>query len=355
MTPPNQGNTPKNINGISVIDLFCGVGGLTQGFVREGFSVAAGFDSDETCRYPYEINNKTPFIRKDIRELKSAEIQQEYSKGSARVLVGCAPCQPFSTYNQKNDDPQWKLLGEFGRLVGEILPEIVSMENVPRLINFRGGQVFNNFIKTLERCGYSVWWDQVYCPDYLAPQSRTRLVLLASRLGQIELEPPIVKKENYRTVRNAIFDLPPLAAGQIDENDPLHRVSRLSELNLKRIRASLPGKSWRDWDSSLITACHRRNTGRGYASVYGRMSWNAPSPTITTQFFGFGNGRFGHPTQDRAISIREGAILQTFPREYKFIQRWEDFSFKKIGKLIGNAVPVVLGQAIARSVKNHLR
>jgi DNA (cytosine-5)-methyltransferase 1 len=123
---------------------------------------------------------------------------------------------------------------------------------------------------------------------------------------------------------------------------------------MQRIRASKPGGTWRDWESSLVAKCHRKKKGKTYPSVYGRMEWDAPSPTITTQFFGFGNGRFGHPKQNRAISLREGAILQSFPENYRFAQADGEYPMKTIGRLIGNAVPVRLGQAIGKSILQHI-
>lgn len=159
--------------------------------------------------------------------------------------------------------------------------------------------------------------------------------------------------KQHRTVRDAIGRLRPIAAGEQAPRDPLHTASRLSSLNMARIRASIPGGSWRDWPKSLVADCHKAPSGRTYPSVYGRMEWNKPAPTMTTQCFGFGNGRFGHPEQNRAISLREAAILQSFPRNYAFVPPGKPVEFSVVGRLIGNAVPVDLGRAIARSLLNH--
>lgn len=337
----------------SVVDVFCGVGGLSYGFKSESFRVAAGIDIDEACRFPYEANNKAPFLRKDVGSLTAAEIEALFVPGHARVLVGCAPCQPFSTYNQKNDDPNWRLLNAFGDLIDQVRPDVVSMENVPRLVKFRGGATFQKFIDTLRAAEYKIEWDVLYGPDFGLAQTRSRLVLLASRLGQIALPAP-THGDCHRTVQDEIGDLPPLAHGDVDENDPLHRASKLSETNTRRIVSSKPGGTWRDWDADLIADCHKAKTGKGYSSVYGRMTWTSPAPTITTQFYGFGNGRFGHPDQNRALSLREGALLQGFPRDYKFVAPGERVQFKKLGRLIGNAVPVKLSSAIAKTVRVHI-
>ena len=155
-----------------------------------------------------------------------------------------------------------------------------------------------------------------------------------------------------RTVRDAIGKLPPIVAGgKASADDDLHIASRLSKLNLRRIHATPEGGSWHDWPASLRLACHRQESGRYYGSVYGRMAWDELGPTITTQCYGYGNGRFGHPEQDRAISLREAAMLQTFPRRYRFVPPGERPTFRNVGRHIGNAVPVALGRTIGQSIR----
>jgi DNA (cytosine-5)-methyltransferase 1 len=338
----------------SVVDLFCGAGGLSHGFKQEGFEIVGGFDTDEACRYAFESNNHAPFIRRDVAKLKPDDVNALFIPGKARVLVGCAPCQPFSTYNQKNDDPKWQLLSRFGTLIEKARPDVVSMENVPRLLAFREGAVFKKFVEKLHKADYHVAWGILFGPDFGLAQTRSRLVLLASRLGAIALPTPTHDVDNYRTVRDEIGGLPSLSHGEADDVDPLHCASRLSEVNARRIASAKPGGTWRDWPEELVAACHKIETGKGYSSVYGRMTWTAPSPTITTQFFGFGNGRFGHPEQDRALSLREGALLQGFPKDYGFVEPGRPVQMKNVGRLIGNAVPVKLAAAIARSVRQHV-
>jgi len=338
----------------SVVDLFCGAGGLSHGFLLEGFEIAAGVDTDEHCRYAFESNNNAPFIRKDVAVLDGRTVRQLFTPKIPSVLVGCAPCQPFSVYNQRNSDPQWQLLKEFTRIISQVRPLVVSMENVPRLVRFKRGSVFGAFVQALEEEGYHVDWKVVFAPDYGVPQNRSRLVLFASRLSALHLAPPTHDRARYETVARAIGDLPALGAGGIDDRDPLHRCRRLSPLNLARIRQSRAGGTWRDWDEELVADCHRTERGRSYKSVYGRMEWGAPAPTITTQFYGFGNGRFGHPEQDRALSLREGAILQSFPPNYDFVPPSAPLSFERLGRMIGNAVPVLLARVIARSIRTHI-
>lgn len=343
----------------TAVDLFCGAGGLTHGLRRAGIRVGAGYDIDEACRFAYEHNNPGATFKSESVEMLTAErLAQHYPEGGTRILVGCAPCQTFSKYTQGQDnkaDPKWKLLGHFGRLVRELKPDIISMENVPELCRH---DVFREFMRVLREEKYHFNDDPekliVYCPDYGIPQHRRRLVLLASRLGPIELIASTHKPGEYQKVRDALKGLPRLSAGAVSKHDPLHRSSTLTPLNLERIKASKPGGTWRDWPAGLVAKCHRKEQGRTYPSVYGRMERDKPSPTITTQFFGFGNGRFGHPTQARAISLREGAILQSFPRDYQFVESGGDYCFKTIGRLIGNAVPVRLGEVVGKAIKQHL-
>jgi DNA (cytosine-5)-methyltransferase 1 len=173
-------------------------------------------------------------------------------------------------------------------------------------------------------------------------------------LGEIAIIPKTHDEGDYPTVRSAIGGQPSLEAGGICASDPLHRTSSLSSTNFSRIRHSVPGGTWRDWPRRLVAACHRKKTGKTYPGVYGRMEWDKPSPTVTTQFYGFGNGRFGHPEQDRAISLREGALLQSFPPHYDFVKPDAEYRLKTIGRLIGNAVPVRLGAVIGKTIKLHI-
>ncbi|HAK77236.1 MAG TPA: DNA (cytosine-5-)-methyltransferase [Runella sp.] len=347
---------------IKVIDLFCGIGGLSHGFVQEkGFDVVAGFDIDEACRFPYEENNKATFFTKDVREVKSEQLNELFKGADVKVLVGCAPCQPFSTYAFKSpdkakaeDEAKWSLLGEFARLIEEVLPEIVSMENVPGLAKFDKSHVFKEFLGVLYKHNYFVDYQEIYCPDYGIPQQRKRLVLLASRLSPIKIMDKTHGPNNYKTVKDAIGDLEPIESGEASPNDPIHRAAKLSDKNLQRIRQSKQGGTWRDWSEDLVLECHRKKTGKTYASVYGRMQWNKPAPTMTTFCTGIGNGRFGHPEQDRAISLREAAMLQTFPRNYKFVPEGKTPSMTHLSTHIGNAVPVELGRVVAKSIKFHL-
>ena len=354
MTSRDIVSVPRDKAGaIDAVDLFCGTGGLTHGLVRGGIRVVAGVDVDSDCRFAYETNNEATFVEKNIRDIRSADLAELFGSSRVRLLAGCAPCQPFSTYSRKQrkgkkrSDPKWDLVLDFGRLVVDSQPELVTMENVSQLPD---DPVFKVFLRAL--VGYHVWWKLVDCAGYGVPQTRKRMVLLASKFGPISLREP--DGADRATVRAAIGHLPSIPAGGHDKHDRMHAACSLSPLNTRRIEASVPGGTWRDWDRKLLAGCHRKKTGATYPSVYGRMEWDAPSPTITTQCFGFGNGRFGHPEQDRAISLREAALLQTFPENYQFVPNDAPIRFNTLGRLIGNAVPVKLGEAIAESLVAHV-
>lgn len=350
------GNVKYNIE---VVDLFCGIGGLSYGLKRKGMKILAGYDLDWTCQYAYETNTGGVFYYKDVRNISGEEIKKLYSKkrNTIRVLAGCAPCQPFSSYafkNKNKDRNKYDLLYEFGRLVREVHSDVVTMENVPAIASFALKPVLADFVKTLRDEGYNVQYQVVYCPNYGIPQTRKRLVLLASRLGDIQLIPPTHTKDVYVTVRDVIANLPPLKAGQGCATDALHRCRALTPLNLQRLQATPYGGSWRDWPEELMLDCHKKSSGKSFGSVYGRMVWDEPAPTMTTLCTGIGNGRFGHPEQDRAISAREAALFQTFPITYKFFPNEQEVSLTKASRYIGNAVPPRLGEVIAESIKKHI-
>jgi len=341
---------------VAAIDLFCGIGGLTHGLIKAGIPVAAGIDIDETCRYAFEKNNNSLFINRSVKDLTKQDLGKLYLNADIKILVGCAPCQCFSKHTQKNrnrsKDKKWKLLYSFSNSVASVKPDIVSMENVAEI---QKQEVFRDFVKKLISMGYFVFWEVIYCPDYGIPQNRRRLVLLASKLGKIEIVPKTHPPSRYKTVRDVIGRLQEIEDGGSSSRDSLHRAWNLAPINKKRIRQSLPGGTWLDWDEELRVPCHRKESGHTYSAVYGRMYWDKPAPTITTQFYSYGTGRFGHPVQDRALSLREGALLQTFPKYYDFVDPEQPFSFTRIGTHIGNAVPVRLGVIIGRSIIKHIK
>lgn len=339
---------------VGAVDLFCGVGGLTYGLQQSGIKVVAGIDVDRSCEHAFSYNNSSIFIGKDIEDVTGKDIKNLLNPFDIKVLVGCAPCQPFSSHQKdkknRRKHKDWKLLYEFSRIIVESKPDIVSMENVPEIVKEK---VFMDFVRSLEDETYNVSYNIVNVADYGVPQRRRRLILLASKLGDIQL----IEKTHSKhvTVSDTISNLPPIKAGDRDSIDKLHTSCILSAKNLKRIRHSKPGGTWRDWPDELILQCHKKKTGMSYSSVYGRMKWNDVAPTITTQFITYGTGRFGHPTQDRALSLREGAVLQSFPLTYSFIPDEGKLILRMVAKHIGNAVPPKLGEAIGKSIIASLK
>lgn len=337
---------------IEVIDLFCGIGGLANGFRRAGLTVKAGVDNDATCKYSFEKNNRSEFIDADISNLDFSELRNYYGSESVSVLAGCAPCQVFSSHSfkikRKEEDKRWALLNHFSRGINKLMPDIVSMENVRGIVET---DVFSRFVKNLKAKGYYVNYKVILTADYGISQGRHRLVLLASRLGEIKIPSPTHKKDDYVTVREVIGKLPRLKAGGQSKKDSLHRARKLNDVNLKRIKQSKQGGTWRDWDRSLLPNCYKKESGQTYMSVYGRMRWNDIGPTITTQFINYGAGRFGHPKQNRALSLREGALLQTFPENYDF----GDLPQSTVARHIGNAVPPQLGYVLGLTIKKHIK
>ena len=350
----------------SAVDLFCGAGGLTRGLLNADYNdvdihVRAGFDLEEACEHPYTANNEgAKFVKEDLSRLldedddfTSGDVDTHFDDGEVKILAGCAPCQPFSPLNRSGgeDHDKWGLLRAFSKLVVDIQPEIVTMENVPPV---RGHTVYEEFVDTLETEGYSVDAETLYCPDYGIPQTRSRLVLVASRLGDIELPEPTHTEDEYETVRSWLGGLEEINAGDQDPEDRLHKSRNLMQRNIDRWKASSPGGTWRDWPEDLVLTCHKKESGQSYDSVYGIMEPDQPAPTITTQFYNYGSGRFGHPEQARALSLREGAMLQTFPQDYEFVPEDDKVTMKNIGRLIGNAVPVKLGQVVGETIQKHI-
>ncbi len=332
------------------IDLFCGAGGLTRGLRNAGINVLLGIDNDDECRLTYEHNNRpTEFLCSDLRDVKAAELQRRLGgrSGVPLLLAGCAPCQPFSTHQRAGRSADSRLLSEVARLVEALRPDWVFIENVPGLARVKGGSTYNRFKCALDRLEYKFTDGTLDAKWFGVPQNRRRLVLVASRVGEPSLPEAThgKGKKPFRTVQDAISHLPKITAGQRDPSVPNHNAADISEVNLRRLRATpRDGGGRTDWPESLELDCHQ---GReGHEDVYGRMHWGAPAPTLTCRCFSISNGRYGHPEQDRAISLREAASLQSFPEDYRFFGSTQ----KALGSQIGNAVPVGLAEAIARHV-----
>lgn len=324
--------------------MFCGIGGLTYGLRTAGLDVALGLDIDPSCRYAYETNNiGATFLQADIRDISFSDLEVYYEQSDARVLVGCAPCQPFSAHTRRTAPAEdCELVDEFARLVREGIPDLVSMENVPGLAKHDS---FHDLLRLLNDLEYEVDFDVLNFHQHGVPQRRRRLIMVASRRGPVLLPEPSGDAKN---VDDFIHNLDPIDAGQTSSVDPAHTVLPLSPTNLARIRQSKPGGTWKDWDEALVNPCHTR---AHYPAPYGRMHWDQPAPTVTTQFCYYSTGRFGHPSQDRAISIREAALLQTFPDNYELVDPEAAIPIHKLARHVGNAVPVKIGELIGTSLK----
>lgn len=351
----------------TVIDLFSGCGGSALGFKSAGFTIKAAVEINKTASDTFHSNfPETTIINRDIREVNGKDLMKESGlkpeDSDKLVILACPPCQGFSSARrniQRQTDPRNILILEFVRLVKEIKPAAFVMENVPGLARGIGEKVFQEAINQLSNAGYTITDPKVLeATDYGIPQKRRRLVIMGTRLKGLKLALPNASHRNpkntelnlpiWRTVRDAISDLPSLIAGSKDTKDRLHTSANLSELNLKRLKSTPHnGGDRMSWPDDLILECHKHNNG--HRDVYGRMFWDSPSPTITGGCAMISKGRFGHPEQNRAISLREAARLQTFPDTFKFIG-----NFGEIADQIGNAVPSLLAKAIASSLHQSL-
>lgn len=341
------------------VDFFCGGGGMTCGLIDAGINVIAGIDSNPNCKDTYEKNNQNMYMQCDICEFTPQMLVDKFpelKKSDDVLLVGCAPCQPFSILRREELDENGtpiphksvNLLTEFGRFVEVIKPAHVLVENVPGLRG-KGKEVLDGFKEMLKENGYQIDDMILYAKDYGVPQNRRRYVLIASRKFKPTIPKPTHGKnlQPYCTVRQTISKYPPIAAGEKNNEIPNHQSANLSPLLLKRMRATPhDGGSRTDWPSELVLKCHK--IFKGHTDVYGRMKWDEPAPTLTVKCFSLSNGRFGHPEQDRAISLREAAAIQTFPDNYVFFG-----SMQEVGKQIGNAVPVLLAKKLGEYLLEH--
>lgn len=341
---------------LKAIDFFCSIGGMTNGFRQAGVNVIAGIDIDPTCKETYEFNNPgSKFIKADVKAYSFKALREAAgikTKDDDLIFIGCSPCQYWTIINtdKTKSKNSRNLLGDFQRFVEYFKPGFVVVENVPGILKRKKASGLDKFIESLEGLEYNVAYGVENANDFGVPQTRRRFLLLASRVVEVELPKGDSKKRT--TVRDFIGvknGFPKIEAGHRDKTDFLHTACSLSAENLKRIHiTSHDGgtrESWRSNPDLQIKAYKGKD--ESFKNVYGRMSWGKPAPTITTRFNSLSNGRFGHPDEDRALSLREGATLQTFPKKYSFKEK----SLSKIAKHIGNAVPPELARRIAKSIK----
>lgn len=340
----------------TAIDLFSGAGGFSQGLVSAGFNVLGAFDSWDVAVNTYAANFDHPVIQCDLSKITGRTLLDRLGAcaGSVDVLVGGPPCQGFSVQRIGSDhDVRNHLVLEFGRLVLELEPRLFLMENVPGLLGKRGKELVSRLTASLENAGYRVSSALINAADYGVPQIRKRVVFVGWKQGEppFSFPSPLISPNAHRTVADAFDGLPsPPLDLTPQPGDTLHRRTRLSALNQRRIELIPPGGGMQDLPDELKVDCHKIGADKiGHRYVYGRLAPDRPSATITARFDSFTRGKFGHPVEARNITLREGARLQSFPDTFKFMGTQEE-----IAALIGNAVPPAVAEMLARAAAQYV-
>ena len=338
----------------TVVDLFSGCGTVTAGLKKRHFKIVAAVDNDPIACRTYRTNHPTTFlIEENIRNVDPQIIRNKALHNKPLdVLVVCAPCQPFSNQNRiKGGDSRENLILESVRFAETLQPKLIIFENVPGLAGEKFRSILSELIAKLARLGYICGEPtRINAADYGVPQRRSRCILLAT-YGKVppELPSPITPQGRRRTVAEALQGLLRLHSGQADSNDPLHFARNHNTVALKRL-VHIPknGGSRFSLPPHLELKCHKGK--KGYPDVYGRMKWEDVAPTLTTGCTDITRGRFAHPEDDRAITLREAARLQTFPDKYTFFGNKSE-----IATQIGNAVPLRLIEELTPTLRMALR
>lgn len=354
----NNSNTQNNLK---AVDFFCSGGGMSFGMQEAGIQIIAGIDFDKNCEDTYTSNVKgAEFIHADVFDLKEKELEEKLSlkkNDDELVLIGCSPCQFWSIINtDKTKSAKSKnLLIEFSRFVKYFRPGYVVVENVPGVLRKKEESGLNEFIEWLKNNGYKNPHFKVHnVNDFGVPQSRKRFTLIATRISQDEIKPLELKgkKAVVKDVLGIDNGFPKIDAGHKDSSEFLHTVPSISDINkrrLKKVKKDGGNRLGFANDPDLQLKCFEGKDD-SFKDTFGRLWWNRPAPTITTKFFSISNGRFVHPEEDRALSIREGATLQSFPKTYKF----KGTSIANLARMIGNAVPPKYATAIGKAIiQNH--
>ena len=340
---------------ITAIDFFCGAGGLTRGLLNAGINVRAGVDFDRSLMQTYERNNSpSHFVHRNIRGLDIESLRENLgiSARSLALYAACTPCQPFSTLAQRQGvDARKDLLLAFAEIVREAPPDIILVENVPGLNTKYGREIYERFLRIISRVGFHKRYVNAAfldANDFGVPQTRRRFILFASRHQRLEFPNQILPKP---TVGDCLSKFPAIQHGQAAEEYHNHHSRRLAPHVLRIVKA-VPhdGGSRADiLDTSILYPCHQRKPNV-HRDVFGRMKWGKPAPTLTARCTDVYCGRFIHPEQDRGISVREAAALQTFPDEYIFYGK----SILQLSRQIGNSVPVRFAEQLGKSIVEQL-
>ncbi len=338
-----------------VLDFFAGCGGMSAGFAAAGFRVRGGVDINADAVATYSRNIPGRGLLRDVRELDADPSALDdlladvgYNPARPLVLIGCAPCQGFSSHRKKRwaaEDERNSLVAVFCRIAARLNPVAVVMENVPEMLSHKYWADFTAGRRTLEAAGYAVRQQIYNLAAFGVPQQRFRSLVLAMR-RDFPLPRPLLEPAAYRTVRDAIGDLPAVAAGESDPADPMHRSATHRPGTLDTIRAVPHDGGSRP--AGVGPKCLDRV--RGFYDVYGRLAWDQPAITITHYARNPASGRYVHPEQDRGLTIREAATLQGFPRGYAF-----HGTFDAVFKQIGEAVPPMFAAAVAAHVAGELK
>lgn len=339
---------------LKAIDFFCGAGGMTRGMKMAGVKVIAGIDIDEDCKETYEINHpEAKFFLEDVTKLPRTFLEKKCGikrNDDSLIFIGCSPCQYWSVLNtnKRSSADTRGLLQDFWRFVSYYNPGYVVIENVPGIKRKEAESGLDNFCQKLEKRGYVIAANILNAKNYGVPQSRKRFVLIASRIKQSISLPKPEKESILKEFIGTHNGFPALQSGHRDENNFMDAVASLSEKNLRRLKLTPEDggtrKAWKDDPELQLDAYKGKDNS--FRDVYGRLRWDKPASTITTRFNGISNGRFAHPKEDRGLSLREGASLQTFEEDYVFVCK----SSASASKLIGNAVPPQLAYRIAKSI-----
>lgn len=341
----------------TAIDLFCGAGGLSLGLEHAGLDVVLAVDSWDRAVQTYSRNFDHRVLQGDLGTLTGGDILRAagMSKGSVDLVVGGPPCQGFSIQRiGRDEDARNSLVLAYARLLKSISPRLFVMENVPGLMGKRGAAQLEAFLAEMKKADYDCATHVVNAADYGVPQIRKRVVVLGWRKGSpaFQLPKALLRPENHLTVQWAIGNLPaPAPPGKNSTPDSLHRETRLSTLNRERLRHIPPGGGMENLPVELRVDCHKEGAAKiGHRNVYGRLAADRPAGTITARFDSFTRGKFAHPSEDRNITLREGARLQSFPDSFSFEGNQEE-----IAAQIGNAVPPKLAEALGRAAVETLR